>query len=64
MFVAMGTQWREGGSGLDYGVIEPTLRLMRVARKSWTDIFMCLRVMERAVIDEMVEQRKRESERG
>lgn len=49
----MQTQWRTGSSGvvgLDYGAIEPVLRLRRIDPQRWPALFDDLRVMERAAI--------------
>lgn len=52
----MGTQWRMGPGGpvgLDYGAIPSVLRLMRVKREEWPDLFDDLRVIEREALKEM-----------
>lgn len=55
-FVNLGTQWRMGSAGpigLDYSAIEPTLRLIGTPQREWPEIFHCLRVLERAALEEM-----------
>jgi hypothetical protein len=42
-----------GATGLDYNVIPVTLRLMRVPRADWPDMFDDLRVMESAALSAM-----------
>lgn len=49
VFATIFMQWRVGVNGafaLDYGVIEPTLRMMRVPAEQWPDIFEAIQVME------------------
>lgn len=54
-FCALSTQWRAapmgGLMGLDYAAIAPTLRLMRVKKREWAEIFDALRVMEAAALE-------------
>lgn len=57
-FVALATQWRSGmngPTGLDYGAIEPVLRLRGVASDQWSSIFDALRIMESEALDVMRE---------
>lgn len=56
VMVAMGTQWRSGMSGLtglDYASLPVVLRLLGVARAQWRDLFADIRIMEKAVLDEL-----------
>jgi hypothetical protein len=49
VFAALSNQWRVGMGGayaLDYSAIEPTLRLMRIPRAKWSELFDCIQVME------------------
>lgn len=49
VFLSLGTQWRmshSGISGLDYSVIPFVLRIHRVPRGDWPQLFDDLRVME------------------
>ena len=55
-FISMSTQWRvgmAGATGLDYGVLPVVLRLNRVPRDEWPDVFEGIRTMESAALDEM-----------
>jgi hypothetical protein len=48
-FCGMATQWRmgvNGATGLDYAVLPVVLRLQRVPRADWAEVFEGLRVME------------------
>lgn len=59
LFEALGTQWRAGmggATGLDYGAIRPTARLLgiRVDRER----FLELRAMEHAALNAMAEARE------
>lgn len=56
VFQAMETQWRvgmEGATGLDYNALPTVLRLTRVPRAKWPDVFEDLRTMERAALKEI-----------
>jgi hypothetical protein len=56
VFCAMSTQWRtgmNGATGLDYSAIPQVLRLCRVPRTEWADVFEDLRVMESAALKQM-----------
>lgn len=49
VFAVICMQWRVGMSGafaLDYGVIEPTLRMMQIPTEDWPEIFEAITVME------------------
>lgn len=49
VFADLATQWRvgfAGPTGLDYGVIPGVLRLRRVPRAQWAQVFDDVRVME------------------
>lgn len=57
IFSVMATQWKlvAGAAdvlymGLDYGSIEPVLRLEGVPAADWRQVFQDLRVMERAAL--------------
>lgn len=58
VFDALSTQWVRAGmngavTGLAYPSIEPVLRLLRVERKEWPQIFLDLQVMEGAALAQM-----------
>lgn len=57
VFSALGTQWRihpmGGVIGLDYGAVQPVLRLLGVPRSAWRELFEDLRVLERGALEEM-----------
>lgn len=56
LFNALGTQWRigmAGATGLDYGAIEVALRLQRVPRAEWPQLFEDIRTMEGAALAAM-----------
>lgn len=55
-FVAMATQWRvgfHGPYGLDYSALPQVLRLVRIPRAEWSEVFDGLRVMEDAALAEI-----------
>jgi hypothetical protein len=57
-FVSLSTQWRVsmgGATGIDYGVIEPVLRLRRVAPERWPEVFDGIRIMEAEALEVMRE---------
>lgn len=59
LLAALGTQWRQGPSGaygLDYNAIPFVLRMKRIPRERWPDLFEDLRVLERAALLAMREQ--------
>lgn len=56
VFDKMRTQWRvgaNGATGLDYSVLPFVLRMVRVPRSGWPDVFDDLRVIENASLDEI-----------
>jgi hypothetical protein len=56
LFRAMQTQWRfsfGGASGLDYGALEPTLRLLDVPHEKWSEMFSAIRIMEIEALEQM-----------
>jgi hypothetical protein len=56
VFIGMKTQWRigmNGVTGLDYGVLQPVMRMIGVPRKDWSDVFAGIRTMEDAALTEM-----------
>jgi hypothetical protein len=58
VFIAMQTQWRVGfggPTGLDYNVLPSVMRMQRIPRKQWLDVFECLRVMEGEALQVMRE---------
>lgn len=58
-FINLGTQWRlgmRGPTGLVYASIEPTLRLCRIPKREWPDVFQAIRAMERDALDVVSEQ--------
>jgi hypothetical protein len=60
-FVAAATQWRSGmagPTGLVYSDVESTLRMTRVSRSLWPQVFEDLRLMEDAALETMRAQRK------
>jgi hypothetical protein len=61
VFISMDTQWRVGTGGaigLDYNALPAVLRMSRVPRTDWPDVFECIRVLEGAALKTMMEQRK------
>lgn len=61
LFLDLDTQWRQAEGipvGLDYGAVPAVLRLQRL--RPWPGLFEDLRVMERALLDALREQRERE----
>lgn len=64
VFAALSTQWRVGfggATGLDYGVLPTTLRLLGVPRAEWPELFADIRTMERAALDVMHQQANKEA---
>ena len=58
VFVAMGTQWRcgpGGAIGLDYSALPQVLRLTKVPRADWPEVFDLLRILEDAALEKMRE---------
>ena len=58
-FADLATQWRSGfagPTGLDYGVILGVLRLRRVPRAQWAQLFDDVRVMEAEALAVMGEK--------
>lgn len=56
VFQAMGTQWRVGSAGptgLDYGVLPEIWRRLRVPPDQRDAVFMDLRVIEGAALEQM-----------
>lgn len=56
VFLAMGTQWRVGAggpTGLDYGALPEIWRRLEVPPDERDAVFMDLRVLEGAALDEM-----------
>lgn len=56
VFIALGTQWRvgmAGATGLDYGAIDPVMRLVGVPRAERLEVFEDLRVLEDAALETM-----------
>lgn len=54
----MATQWRtgfRGATGLDYNVLPWVLRMARVPRDQWPDMFESVRIMESAALAAMNE---------
>lgn len=59
VFGELGTQWRhgmQGITGLDYGAIWTPIRIRRLPRERWQEIFDGIRVMERAVLEMKAER--------
>lgn len=57
----MGTQWRVGNAGplgLDYNALTSVLRLLRVSRSEWQDVFWCVRILEDEAMSAMREDSK------
>lgn len=49
VFAVICMQWRVGMGGafaLDYSVIEPALRMLRIPPEDWPDVFEAITVME------------------
>lgn len=64
LFLALQTQWRVasgmGGvmrTGLDYGAIAPTLRMLGLPRARERELFEALQVMESAFLNAQAESR-------
>lgn len=60
-FDALSTQWRTGFSGptgLDYNAVPFVLRMLRVPRAEWPDLFSDLRVMEEEALKMFNESKK------
>ncbi|MNP75580.1 hypothetical protein D3C76_1726580 [compost metagenome] len=58
LFEAMGTQWRlgpGGPSGLDYGAIPSTAKMIGLKRRKLVEIFPDLRIMEHEPLEIMAE---------
>lgn len=56
VFSNLSTQWRysmNGVTGLDYNVLPTVLRMMKVARDEWHQIFDDIRIMESAALTEI-----------
>lgn len=56
VFATMGKQWRAGAGGLmglDYTPLPFVLRMARVPRAEWPDVFEDLRVLEDAALKEI-----------
>lgn len=56
VFNALGTQWRysmSGVTGLDYNVIPNVLRMLKIKREDWSQIFDDIRTMESVAIAEI-----------
>lgn len=56
VFGSLVTQWRvgpAGPTGLDYGALEPALRLMAVPADDWPALFEDVQTMERSALEEM-----------
>lgn len=56
LFNALVTQWRVGmggATGLDYGVVPLTMRMMGIPRSEWPALFEDVRVMEREALGVM-----------
>jgi hypothetical protein len=54
LFLDMGTQWQtgmNGATGLRYEALWTPLRIRKVPRARWEEVFDGLRVMERAVLE-------------
>lgn len=61
MFRDLLTQWRMGFAGpigLDYAAIPVVLRLRRIARESWPDIFDDIQTLESAALSVLAETRE------
>lgn len=57
-FVSLSTQWRvsmAGATGIDYGAIEPVLRMRGIPVERWPDAFDGIRIMEAEALDVMRE---------
>ena len=55
-FLSMSTQWRAGGVGLvgmDYNALPTVLRLSKVPRSEWSEVFNGIAIMESAALQEM-----------
>jgi len=47
--IALSSQWRPEGAGLDYTAIPVVFRMIGLPRAEWPDTFECLRVLESEV---------------
>ncbi len=59
VFSELVTQWRYGMAGitgLDYTAIWTPIRIRRIPRDRWQDLFESVRTMERAVLEMKAEQ--------
>lgn len=64
IFCDLLTQWRVGPGGaigLDYLAIPVTLRLRRVPKSSWPEIFSDLQILEDAALGVLAERRKNQA---
>jgi len=60
VFTRIGTQWRHGMAGvtgLVYEAVWPVMRVLRIPRANWLDVFEGVRVMEGAVLGLVKEAR-------
>jgi hypothetical protein len=63
VFDDLGSQWVYAGAGgiptgIQYGSIEPVLRVRKVPAEDWPQVFDDIRVMEAAALTEMHRQRE------
>jgi hypothetical protein len=62
-FTTLASQWSRVGMsgqpcGLIYASIEPVLRLTRIPKKQWTEVFEDLTAMEEAALLQIAENQK------
>lgn len=56
----MGTQWRtgaNGATGLDYAALPFVMRVLKIPKKDWGDVFEGIRTMENAALQEIYKER-------
>jgi hypothetical protein len=62
LFASLSTQWRHGfggPTGLDYGVIEETMRLLKMEPEDSRELFYQLQVLEREALRQIAENQNR-----
>lgn len=56
VFINMGTQWRtgaNGATGLDYSALPFVMRVLKIPRQDWEEVFDGIRIMENAALQEI-----------
>lgn len=60
LWLRLQTQWRvglNGRTGLDYSGVESCMRLLRVSRQEWSEMFRGVQAMEREVLEVIAQRR-------